>query len=80
MKRFDKFGQLSMVNIIFFVITAFVLALCSGIISSFLAQAVIDYNYTGITALIISAIVPMMWLGLLVTLFMFIAPVRPGQF
>ena len=76
----NKKGQLSMVNIIFFVILAFIMAISSSVLNGFLDGQIIANNYTGMTAVLINLIVPFMWLGLIITFFLYVTPIRPQQY
>ena len=73
-------GQLSIINIIFFMILVFIMAICSGVVNSFLTQFATDMNFTGLSLTLINLIVPFMWLGLVITFFLYITPIRPQQF
>jgi ABC-type Na+ efflux pump permease subunit len=75
-----KKGQLSIVNIIFFIILAFMLAIGSSVINSFINDQIAVNNYTGTTLILMQLIVPFMWLGLIITFFLYVTPVRPQQY
>ena len=68
-------GQLSIVNILFFVIILGFAVVVTPVAQSFIDASITANNITGISALIMNAIVPFMWLGILATLFIYIAPV-----
>ena len=76
----NKRGQLSIVNIVFFLILVAVGAVVSPIMSSFLDASIIANNYTGTTALLMNSLVPMFWIGIIITFFLYVTPVRPQQF
>jgi len=76
----NKHGQLSIVNIIFFAILVFIMAIFSGVLNSFLVDMAVANNATGLTLTLMQLIVPMMWLGLIITFFLYITPIRPQQF
>ena len=76
----NKKGQLSIINIIFFLILVFVMAICSGVINSFINDFAVQMNATGLTLTLMQLIVPFMWLGLIITFFLYITPIRPQQF
>ena len=76
----NRKGQLSIINIIFFLILVFIMAICSGVINEFLTTTATANNYTGITLTLVNLIVPMMWLGLIITFFLYITPLRPQQY
>ena len=76
----NKRGQLSMVNIILFVVLALVMAVASSVINGFLQEQVTVNNYTGMTLILINLIVPLMWIGLIITFFLYVVPIRPQQF
>ena len=73
-------GQLSMINIIFFTILVFIMAIVSGVINSFLTQFATDMNFTGLTLTLVQLVVPFMWLGLIITFFLYVTPIRPQQY
>jgi len=73
-------GQLSIINIIFFMILVFFMAVCSGVINQFLNDIAVTMNFTGLTLTLVNLIVPFMWIGLVVILFLYITPIRPQQY
>jgi Na+-driven multidrug efflux pump len=75
-----KKGQLSLVNIFMFVILIFVAIICSGIITPFVADQVLQQNLTGTNKLIVESLVTMLFLGIIITFFLYITPVRPQQY
>lgn len=76
----NKKGQLSIINIIFYLILVFIMAIASGVINEFLTTAATAANYSGLTLTLVQLIVPFMWLGLIITFFLYVVPVRPQQF
>ena len=76
----NRRAQLSLINIMFFVILVFVMAISSSVINTFLTQTIIDNNYTGMSATLINLMVPFMWLGLIITFFLYVTPIRPQQY
>jgi ABC-type antimicrobial peptide transport system permease subunit len=76
----NKKGQLSIINIIFFVILAVMMAVMTPIVSGIIGDTITTNNITGMSATIMNFIVPMMWLALIVTLFLYVSPIRPQQF
>lgn len=78
--KMNKSGQLSIVNIVFFLILVVVAAVVSPIISETMDESIAANNYTGITALLMNSIVPMFWIGIVLTFFLYVTPVRPQQF
>jgi hypothetical protein len=79
-KMMNNRGQLSIINIIFFVILAFIMAVLTPVLSTFLEDSITSGNITGTSATLMHLIVPFMWIALLITLFLYVAPVRPQQF
>lgn len=73
-------GQLSIVNIVFFVILVVLAAVISPILSGFLDESIIVNNYTGLTALLMNSIVPLFWIGIIITFFLYVTPIRPQQY
>ena len=78
--KINKSGQLSIINIVFFLILVVLAAVISPIISSVLDDSIIANNYTGIVALLMNSIVPMFWLGIIITFFLYVTPIRPQQY
>jgi MFS-type transporter involved in bile tolerance (Atg22 family) len=78
--KISKKGQLSMVNIIFFLILVFIMAIVTSVISPFLAERIATDNITGMSATLMNLIVPFMWLGLVITFFLYVTPIRPQQY
>lgn len=78
--KYNNRGQLSLINIIFFMILALVMAVCSSVINSFLSEMVAANNYSATATLLINLIVPMMWIGLVITFFLYVVPMRPQQY
>lgn len=73
--KMKKKGQLSITNIMFYVIIVIIAVVCTPIISQSIDGAISDNNYTGLTALTMNAIVPVFWLGIIATFFIFISPI-----
>lgn len=80
MKFRNRRGQLSIINIIFFLIIIAISVVVTPIMNDFLTAMVVANNFTGISLLIVNAIIPMYWLGIVVTFFMYVTPIRPQQY
>lgn len=78
--KLSKRGQLSIVNIIFFLILVVIAAVVSPIISETMDTSIATNNYTGVTALLMNSIVPMFWIGIIITFFLYVTPVRLQQY
>lgn len=78
--KLSRQGQLSIVNIVFFLILVVLAAVISPIISETLDESIETNNYTGMTALLMNSIVPMFWIGIIITFFLYVTPIRPQQF
>lgn len=78
--KMNKTGQLSIINIVFFLILVVLAAVISPIISEVLDDSIATNNYTGIVALLMNSIVPMFWLGIIITFFLYVTPIRPQQY
>lgn len=75
-----KKGQLSIINIVFFVILVALAAVLSPIISEMMDNSIEANNYTGTTALLMNNIVVMFWIGIIITFFLYVTPLRPQQY
>lgn len=75
----NRKGQLSIVNMLFWVILVAIGAILTPILSDFANQAAVSANST-LGTIIAGAIVPMFWLGVLITFFLYITPIRPSQY
>jgi hypothetical protein len=71
-----KKGQLSITNIMFYVIIVIVAVVCTPIISTAISDSISTNNITGLSALVMNAIVPVFWLGIIATFFIFISPIN----
>lgn len=79
MKMMNKKGQLSITNILFWVILVAIGAVVTPILSDFAYQASQQAN-SSLGTVIAQAIVPMFWLGIIITFFIYISPIRPSQY
>ena len=79
MKILNGKGQLSIINIVFFVILVALAAVVSPIISNFMDDSIEANNYTGTTALLMNNIVVIFWIGIIITFFLYVTPIRPQQ-
>lgn len=79
--RFKK-GQLSIINIVFFMVLVVLVAVLTPIINSFITEYQTSNNITSssTTGLITNAIVPLIWVGVIITFFLYVTPVRPQQY
>lgn len=75
-----KKGQLSIINIVFFLVLVILGAVLTPVFSEFLDETVTTNNYTGITALLLNSIVPLFWIGIIITFFLYVTPIRPTQY
>ena len=77
-----KKGQLSIINVIFFLILVVLVAVVTPIISSFITdyQTTNNISASSTTGLLTNAIVPFIWLGVIITFFLYVTPVRPQQY
>lgn len=76
----NKKGQLSIINIIFFLIIVAISVVVTPIMNTFLQDMITANNFSGMTLLIVNAIIPMYWLGIVVVFFMYVTPIRPQQY
>jgi quinol-cytochrome oxidoreductase complex cytochrome b subunit len=75
-----KKGQLSIINIIFFVVLVMIVGIATAIIGPFLDDQQAANNYSATTNTIMNMIVPLIWLGAIITFFLYVTPVRTNQF
>lgn len=73
-------GQLSLINIIFFVVLVFFVGVATAVLNPYIEDQIETNNYTGTTATIMNLIVPMIWLGAIITFFLYVTPIRSNQF
>jgi len=77
--KMNKQGQLSITNILFWVVLVAIGAVVTPILSEFAYMASVEAN-SSLGTVIAQAIVPMFWLGVVITLFIYVSPVRPTQY
>jgi hypothetical protein len=65
---------------VFFLILVILGAILTPIMSEFLDDTVDNNNYTGTTALLLNSIVPLFWIGIIITFFLYVTPLRPQQY
>lgn len=75
-----KKAQLSLINIVFFVILVAMAAVTTPIISAFISDAVNSSNLSGTSTIIVNSIVPVFWLGVIITFFLYVTPLRPREY
>lgn len=75
-----KKGQLSIVNIFSFMILVIIMAILTPFISGFISDMISNGNYSDIQIMVANAIVPLMWVGLIITFFLYLTPIRPNQY
>ena len=76
----NRTGQLSIVNIVFFVILVAVSAIMTPVMGDFITQVQSSGNYSALTNTAMDLVLPMFWLGVIITFFLYVVPVRPQQF
>jgi uncharacterized membrane protein len=70
-----KKGQLSITNIMFYLIIVVIAVVVTPIMSGAIDDSITTNNITGMNALVMNAIVPVFWLGIIATFFIFISPI-----
>ena len=80
MKKINIRGQLSIVNIIFFLILVAVVAVINPIIGSFIDTSIASNNYSATSLLLMNNITAMVWIGVIITFFLYVTPIRPQQY
>jgi uncharacterized protein (UPF0333 family) len=78
-KKCAKKGQLSIVNIFMWVILVAIGAVVTPILSEF-AQVAANATNATTAILLANSIVPVFWLGVVITFFLYIAPIRVQQY
>lgn len=79
MKKLARKGQLSLINIIFWVILVAVAAVLTPVISTFMDSVANTTNNTT-TQILAAAVVPFFWLAIVITLLLYLTPVRLQQY
>jgi hypothetical protein len=74
-----KKGQLSIINIISFIILVILGVVTTPIMLALSNGLVTDNNITGMNAVIINSLVAIFWLGIIATFWMYVTPVRQMQ-
>lgn len=74
----NRRAQLSIVNMLFFVILIICAVAVTPIISQSIHSGDMYQNGSSIERLIYDAIVPFFWLGIIITFFMYISPLAPN--
>jgi len=78
--NFNRRGQLSIINIVFFLILVVIGAVVAPIIDSVLEEYVTNNNVTGTKALLANNITVIFWIGIIITFFLYVTPIRPQQY
>jgi predicted Kef-type K+ transport protein len=73
-------GQLNIANMVMYVILVVLGVILSPIINDVVGNYINTSNATGTTLIILQSLVPMFWLGVIVTFFMFVTPMRQQQY
>ena len=77
----NKKGQLSFINIFSWVILLILGVIFTPMINSFKSDTINNTaNLSTMTLLIMRAILPMFWLGIVITFFLYVAPIQPRQY
>lgn len=79
--KLNRKAQLSFVSIITWVILVVIGAIFTPMLSEFINETINNTaNISGTTVLILKAIIPLFWIGIAVTLLIYISPIRPQQY
>jgi purine-cytosine permease-like protein len=78
--KFNKKGQLSIINVAFFMILVIFVAIITPIINDIIQTSISANNITGTSALVMNSIIPVLWLIVIITLVLYVMPVRPNQY
>lgn len=76
----NKKGQISIINIFSFLILVVIMAILTPFINGFISDMISTGNYSDMTVLVANSIVPLMWVGLIITFFLYLTPIRPQQY
>ena len=77
----NKKGQLSFINIFSWVILLILAVIFTPMINSFISDTINNTaNLSTMTLLIMRSILPMFWLGIVITFFLYVAPIQPRQY
>lgn len=77
----NKKGQLSFINIFSWVILLILGVIFTPMINSFISDTINNTaNLSTMTLLIMRSILPMFWLGIVITFFLYVAPIQPRQY
>ena len=80
LKDLNKRGQLSIINIVFFLILVVLGAVIAPVMDSVLEDYVEGNNVSGTKALLANNITVIFWIGIIITFFLYVTPIRPQQF
>ena len=72
--------QEQIINIIFFVVLVMIVGIATAIVGPFIDDQQASNNYSATTNMIMNMIVPIIWLGAIITFFLYVTPVRTNQF
>ena len=77
----NKKGQLSFINIFSWVILLILAVIFTPMINSFISDTINNTpNLSTMTLLIMRSILPVFWLGIVITFFLYVAPIQPRQY
>ena len=77
----NKKGQLSFINIFSWVILLILGVIFTPMINSFISDTINNTaNLSTMTLLVMRAILPLFWLGIVITFFLYVAPIQPRQY
>lgn len=77
----NKKGQLSFINIFSWVILLILGVIFTPMINSFISDTINNTaNLSTMTLLIMRSVLPMFWLGIVITFFLYVAPIQPRQY
>jgi hypothetical protein len=77
----NKKGQLSFINIFSWIILLILGVIFTPMINSFISDTINNTaNLSTMTLLIMRSILPMFWLGIVITFFLYVAPIQPRQY
>lgn len=78
----NKQAQLSIINIVFFLILVVLAAVVTPIMNGVLQDVLntSNMNLSSTARLAVQAVIPFFWLGVIITFFLYVSPIRPEQY
>lgn len=78
-RKMNKKGQLSLINIVMWVVLVGVGAVVTPIISEFM-DGVYQSTNNSMAQVVATGVVPVFWLGIIITFLLYVTPINPRQY